>query len=67
MVEYWQGVNSQLVGTGKVLAAHSSLDEVITGFLDVGSHGEGSHGEGSQGDGSQGDGSQGEGTLASYQ
>ena len=59
MVEYWD-VNCQLVGTGEVLAAHSSLDEVRTGFLD-----EGSHGEGSQGEGSHGEGSQGEGTLAS--
>ena len=59
MVEYWD-VNCQLVGTGKALAAHSSLDEVRTGFLDVGSHD-----VGSQGDGSQGDGSQGEGTMAS--
>ena len=46
MVEYWHGVNSQLVGTGKVLAAHSNLDEVRTGFLDEDSHGEGTQGEG---------------------
>ena len=42
MVEYWD-VNCQLVGTGEVLTA---LDEVRTGFLDEGSHGEGSQGEG---------------------
>lgn len=45
MVEYWD-VNCQLVETGKVLAAHSSLDEVSAGFLYEGSHGEGSQGEG---------------------
>ena len=45
MVEYCD-VNCQLVGTGEVLAAHSSLDEVRTGFLDENSHGEGSQGEG---------------------
>ena len=60
MVEYWRDVNCQLVGSGEVLAAHSNLDEVSTGFLDEGSHGEGSHGEGSHGKGSHG-----EGTLAS--
>ena len=57
MVEYWHDVNCQLVGTGKVLAAHSDLDEVSIGFLDEGSHGEGSHGEGSHGEGSHGEGS----------
>ena len=51
MVEYWHDVNCQRMGTGKVLAAHSNLDEVSTGFLDEGSHGEGSQGEGSQGEG----------------
>ena len=51
MVEYWRDVNCQLVGTGKVLAAHSNLDEVSTGFLDEGSHGEGTHGKGSHGEG----------------
>jgi len=51
VVEYWHDVNCQLVGTGEVLAAHSNLDEVSTGFLDEGSHGEGTHGKGSYGEG----------------
>ena len=46
MVEYQHEVKCRLVGAGKVLAAHSNLAEVSTGFLDECSRGEGSHGEG---------------------
>ena len=58
MVEY----QHELVGAGKVLAAHRYLAEVSTGFLVEGSHGEGRHGKGSHGEGSHGEGSHGEGS-----